>query len=309
MFPVKPINTAVVLGGTGWVGRHLCAALAERGARIVVVARGKANHLPCHRFLSMDLTAVTCDATAELLHEESADLVLNCTDAANATDGWDRTEAELLRVNVSLVNLVLESVKAQPRPTRLVHIGTMHEYAPVAAGTSIDEYVPCIPESAYARSKLAGSQAVIDAAGTNSVDGLVLRASNICGPFPSRASLPGKLVSLLSQGTMRLPIADAYRDWLDVRDLARAAVAAAERPGLTGVINVGSGRTVSTREFVETFVRAANLPLSMIEDTFGDIDSYGGSWMMTNVQKAAEHLDWRPQHSLYESLRDMWETR
>ncbi|MFI9505145.1 NAD-dependent epimerase/dehydratase family protein [Nocardia sp. NPDC052566] len=303
------IRTAVVLGGTGWVGKRLCAALAEHGMRVVAVARNRTEGLRCDRFASLDLATAPAATTAALLHEESADLVVNATDAANATDGWDRTETELVRANVSLVEQVLQAIRTQPRPVRLVHIGTMHEYAPVAFGTPVGESMPCAPESAYARTKLAGSRAVLDAARTGAVDGMVLRAVNVCGPDPSRASLPGKLMALLAAGTVRLPIADAHRDWLDVRDLARAAVAAAQRPGVTGVVNIGSGRAVPMREFVETFVREAGSPLSVVEDTAGGVHSYGGSWLQADIRKAAEVLDWKPRWSLQESLRDMWAAR
>ncbi|WP_227999172.1 NAD-dependent epimerase/dehydratase family protein [Nocardia australiensis] len=303
------IRTAVVLGGTGWVGRHLCAALAEHGTRVVAVARSRTEGLHCDRFAALDLATAPAATTADLLHEESADLVVNATDAANATDGWDRTEAELVRANVSLVEQVLHAVRTQRRPVRLVHIGTMHEYSPVAFGTPVDESVPCAPESAYARTKLAGSQAVLEAARTGAVDGMVLRAVNVCGPHPSPASLPGKLVALLVAGAVRLPIADAHRDWLDVRDLARAAVAAAQRPGVTGVVNIGSGQAVPMREFVEIFVREAGFPRSVVEDTSSEVHSYGGSWLQADVRKAADVLDWKPRWSLEESLRDMWAAR
>ncbi|MCM6771873.1 NAD(P)-dependent oxidoreductase [Nocardia sp. CDC159] len=303
------IRTAVVLGGTGWVGRHLCATLAESGTRVVAVARNRTAGLRCDRFAALDLATAPAAATAALLREESAEVVINATDAANATDGWDRTEAELVRANVSLVEQVLTAVRAQPRPVRLVHIGTMHEYSPAAFGTPIGEAMPCAPESAYARTKLAGSQAVLDATRTGAVDAVVLRAVNVCGPHPSPASLPGKLVALLATGTVRLPIADAHRDWLDVRDLARAAVAAARRPGVTGVVNIGSGRAVPMREFVETFVTAAGFPLSVVEDTASEVHSYGGSWLQADIRRAAEVLDWKPRWSLTESLRDMWAAR
>ncbi|PXX59782.1 nucleoside-diphosphate-sugar epimerase [Nocardia tenerifensis] len=302
-------KTAVVLGGTGWVGRSLCAALSERGTRVVAVARGRTEGLACDRFVSLDLATTPAATTAALLGEESADLVVNATDAANATDGWDRTEAELVRANVSLVEQVLHAVRAQPRPVRLVHIGTMHEYSPVEFGTPIDESMPCAPESAYARTKLAGSQAVLDAARAGAVDGVVLRSVNVCGPHPSPASLPGKLVALLAEGAVRLPIADAHRDWLDVRDLAGAVVAAGQRPGVTGVVNIGSGRAVPLRDFVHTFVREAGFPPSVVHNTATEVHSYGGSWLQADIRKAAEVLDWKPRWTLRESLKDMWAAR
>jgi uncharacterized protein YbjT (DUF2867 family) len=46
---------AVVLGGTGFVGRHVCAALVERGFEVIAVARRPPDHSPADRFLALDL--------------------------------------------------------------------------------------------------------------------------------------------------------------------------------------------------------------------------------------------------------------
>lgn len=109
------IRTAVVLGGTGWVGRSLCAALTGHGVRVVAVARTHSVGLRCHRFVSLDLSTAPAATTAALLREESADLVVNATDAANATDGWERTEAELAQANMALVERVVRAVRTQPQ--------------------------------------------------------------------------------------------------------------------------------------------------------------------------------------------------
>jgi nucleoside-diphosphate-sugar epimerase len=305
-------RVVAILGGTGWLGRHLCPAFARHGYRVVVVARRPRAHVADHPFLPLDLVTAPVDAMAAALRAEGVDVVVNATDSANATDGWDRTEAEHFRFNAATVERLLVAVASLPRRVRLVHLGTIHEYGPVSAGTLIDEGVPPRPVSAYARSKLAGSTAVLRAARAGSVDAVVLRLVSLCGPHPSAGSLPGALVGLLrgvesAGGEMALSIAEARRDFLDVRDAADAVVSAAGA-GVTGrAINIGSGVPVEIRTLVTMFVTAAGYPASVIRERQGRVESFGGDWTRADIRLARELLGWRPRISLPDSLRAMWE--
>lgn len=303
---------AVVLGGTGWVGRHIGADFAGRGYRLVVLARNPSAVPGAGKGVSVDLTSATPCAVADILMAESTSVVVNATDGANATDGWDLTETQLTRSNVDLVTTLLRAIRLMPERPRLVHMGTIHEYGPVAAGTVIDEATPPRPTSAYARTKLAGSTAVLDAAQAGLVDAVVLRAVNVCGPHPSPASLPGKLLSLLEEaarsGTLPISIAPAWRDFVDVRDLADAVVRAAERPGLNRAINIGGGVAIALREFVTLFVTQAGFPASIIEDQANPVHSLGGDWVQADIRLARQLLGWSPRTPLAESLRHAWKT-
>lgn len=306
-------HRVVVLGGTGWVGRQVCARFTRLGHHVVVVARHPGREVPCHEFVPLDLTAAGTARLGEVLRETAADVVVNATDGANANDGWDRSDADLKRSNVDLVDTLLDAIARSPRRLRLVHVGTIHEYGPVPAGTVIDESVPPRPVTAYARTKLAGSTAVLEATASGRVDGVVLRAVNVCGPWPSSASLPGKLLTMLNEaartGRMPIAVAPASRDFVDVRDLAAAVQKAAERPGTAGVFNIGSGVAVPLRRLVALFVTGAGFPESIIEeDRAGTVTSLGGAWTLAGIRRARQELDWVPRITLADSLREMWLT-
>lgn len=305
-------RTVAVLGGTGWVGRHLCAEFARNGYRVVVLARNPGPGVRHDGFVAIDLAGAVPDTTAAILRAGSVDVVVNATDAANATDGWDRTEEEMVRSNVDLVSRLVAAIGSLPWRPRLVHIGTIHEYGPMDVGTAVAESVVPRPASVYARTKLTGSTVVLDATHAGLVDGVVLRAVNVCGPHPSPASLPGKLLTLLDEagrtGTLRLGIAPAHRDFVDVRDLAVAALRAAERPGVGGAVNIGSGVAVELRELVTLFVTGAGYPASIIEEQAVPVASLGGEWVLADIGRARELLGWAPRIPLAESLRSAWET-
>ncbi|MGC5033514.1 NAD-dependent epimerase/dehydratase family protein [Micromonospora sp. DT229] len=303
-------RSVVVLGGTGSVGRHVCAEFARSGHHVVAVARHPGREVNCHDFIALDLTAVGAARVLRMLQGTAADVVVNATDGANDTDGWDRSEAELATANMDLVRTLLDAVAAAPRRPRLVHVGTIHEYGPVPAGTMIDESVPPRPVTAYGRTKLAGSTAVLEATASGRVDGVVLRAVNLCGPYPSAVSLPGKLLGMLDDaartGRMPIAIAPASRDFVDVRDLATAVRLASERSRTAGVFNIGSGVAVPLRHLITLFVTGAGFPESVIEDRSGTVTSMGGSWTQADTRRAREELGWAPRIALADSLREMW---
>ncbi|MEU0247488.1 NAD(P)-dependent oxidoreductase [Streptomyces sp. NPDC006235] len=301
----------LVLGGTGCIGRHVCAAFARRGYRVLAVARTPAAHLAGFAFRSVDLTRAATEAIVRLLAEADAEVVVNATDAANATDGWDRNEEELTSANVAVAERLVEAMDTLPGRRRLVHIGTIHEYGPGAAGVPLDEDVEPRPVNAYARSKLAGSQVVLRAARAGAVDGVVLRLVNTCGPDPSPASFPGKLLPLLRDAVhgrpLELAIADAMRDWIDVRDVAEAAVRAAELPVAGQVFNIGSGVAVPMREVVALCLAAAGLSPAAVTEKAAPVRSLGADWIQADIRRARERLQWEPRISLKESLQDMWD--
>lgn len=309
--PAHPPRRVAVLGGTGWVGRHVCAALAARGDDVLVIARHPAPHIrPC-AFEPLDLAHAGQGRITGLLRERRIDTVVNATDALNATDGWARADEDLDAVNVALVHRLLAALGELPWRSRVVHIGTLHEYGDVPPGTLIDEQVPPRPGSAYARTKLAGSQAVLDAVRTGRTDGLVLRASNVCGPYPSPASFPGKLVGMLRRALaddepMTVVLTGARRDFVDVRDLADAVVRAVHSPATGHALNIGSGRAVDIRTLVRLFVTAAGHSTDLIDERARDVAGLGGAWTRADVTLAGRLLGWHPRTGLAESLGDMW---
>jgi NDP-hexose 4-ketoreductase len=305
------MSRVIVLGGTGWVGRHVCQAFVEHGYDVVASARHYATHVSPQRFQAFDLATASTEAIAELLRSRRAEVVVNATSSANASDGWDRTDEDHWRFNVTMVERLVAAVATVPWPVRVVHLGTIHEYGPAPPGTAIAVTQYGNPGSGYARSKLAGSEAVLRAAADNHLDGVVLRLVNLCGPHPSPETFLGKVLRMLYEagetGTVALTVAPATRDYLDVRDAAQAVVAAvAAELGRDRAINIGSGRAVEIRRLVLILAAAAGIGPDRLEIRVGPVNSLGGEWTQADISLARGVLGWHPRIELRESLGDTW---
>ncbi|MFD0395270.1 NAD-dependent epimerase/dehydratase family protein [Streptomyces nogalater] len=182
---------------------------------------------------------------ADLFQDARVDTVVN------AAGGWLNTEDDNRYHHVRLVERLLAGTALMARTPRLVQIGSVHEYGPVPAGDAVDESREPRPVTVYARTKHAGSQAVLRATRAGDADGVVLRAVNVCGPWVTPASFLGTVTRRLSEAApgepVELTLSDARRDFVDGRDLADAVLRAATRPVTGEIFNIGRGEALPIR--------------------------------------------------------------
>lgn len=304
MRPPGPHGTAV-LGGSGFLGRHVCAALRHSGARVVSVARRPA---PGFASVRADLARGPVTALSQLLLRDRIATVVN---AAGAVWGYDA--AALEESNVRLVERLREAAAAVPWRLRFVQIGTVFEYAPPPYGHRLTERAPLQPSTAYGASKLRGGEAVLAATADGLWDGLVLRATTCIGPGQPPEGLLGRVEAALRaahrakrSALIRLAPLTARRDVVDCRDLAAAVAAAAASPAAGCAVNIGSGSAVPVRRLVDLLVTASGVPAQVLEEGAATGRSAGIDWLAVDIQRAGELLGWRPRYSRNETVRDMW---
>ncbi|ATW50548.1 NAD-dependent epimerase/dehydratase family protein [Streptomyces peucetius] len=298
----------VVLGATGSVGRQVCAAYQAHGWDVHGVARRPAPHLSGCGFTELDLAAAAPGRIATVLGDLPADVVVN------AAGGWGDTEEEMTYSHLRLVRRLVEALALLPFRPRLVHLGSVHEYGPVPAGTLLHEDLLPEPVTPYARVKLETSSAVLTAARAGVLDAVVLRAANMSGPHPPQESFLAALMARISTafahgGRLELSVADARRDFIDVRDVAQAVVRAGRAPAVGGlVVNIGRGDAVPIGDLVGWLLEAAAFPEDRVDRREAPVRSKGGDWTRLDIGRARRLLSWAPRIGLRDSVHSMWRT-
>jgi dihydroflavonol-4-reductase len=167
---------ALVTGGQGFVGSHLCARLVAQGHRVRVLARASSS---LGNLAGVDVEVVRGDLTQP---ESLLSAVAGCDEifhVAGALKGL--REQDLFRVNADGTrNLVAAAASAQPRASRFVYVSSLAAAGPSAGGKAArTEAMPLQPMTWYGHSKLEGENAVRAAVG---LDWTIVRPPIVFGP-------------------------------------------------------------------------------------------------------------------------------
>lgn len=289
----------LVLGATGYLGTHIAEHLrALPDAQVLVGGRSHAADV------RVDLAADRPQELAAVVAEVAPDAVVNC---AGATGGDAVTLAE---VNARGPAVLCAALRDAAPAARLVHLGSAAEYGPTEAGARVTESAATRPAGPYGATKLAGTVAVT----ASGLDAVVLRVGNPVGPGAPPAGLPGRVAALLAgagddpAATLRLGDLSAYRDFVDVRDVARAAQLAVTAAGpLPPVLNIGGGAARPVRDLVRGLADAALFRGRIDEAGSGaSVRSAQVSWQCSDITAARDALGWSPSHTLDASLAALW---
>jgi NDP-hexose 4-ketoreductase len=279
-------RTVLVLGASGFLGRHVAAGLRAAGWRVVAVSRN--GEVP------LDLVGCPAARLRALLARWRPEAVVN---AVGLLWGGDLDPAALAATNADFPARLAESAGGG----RLVHLGSVYEYGEQPPGATVDESIVEAPVTAYARTKLAGSRAVLAAGGT------VLRVTTAVGAGAPAGSFLGGLAARLAagaRGTLDVPLTAEPRDFIHVADVAGAVHAAVTAP-VTGLFNVGGGRGVPPRRLVELLIRASGAPVTLAAAPAA-ATVRGGAGHQISIAAARAALGWSPRHTLDDAVRELW---
>ncbi|MEM7243795.1 MAG: UDP-glucose 4-epimerase GalE [Acidobacteriota bacterium] len=311
----------LVTGAAGYIGAHVWHAIEEAGHETVLLDNlstgweGNLRGRDCHR---VDLD----DGPAVRKALEGCDAVAHLAGAALVPESVTKPEKywrNNLGHGLSLVEAMLDVGVSS-----FVFSSTCATYG-FPETVPISEDTPQNPITPYGTSKLAFERVLADVASAHDFKPVVFRYFNAAGAHengiigevhdPETHLIPivlqvatGERESVTIYGDdYDTPDGTCIRDYIDVRDIARAHVLALE--GLAAgrfageTFNLGHGLGLSVREVIECCRKVTGHPIPAMdgERRPGDPDR-----LTAQADRARDVLGWVPEHDLEAMVKGAW---
>ncbi|MBU4332466.1 SDR family oxidoreductase [Patescibacteria group bacterium] len=292
----------IVTGGAGFIGSHLTELLLEKGHSVLVLdnfSNGRKENL-AHLKNNPDLKIVEtdiCNYEKIKLYFKNIDWVFHLAALADIVPSITEP-LKYYNNNVTGTVSVLESAK-EANVKKFIYTASSSCYG-LAKTFPTPETAPIKPEYPYALTKYLGEQIALHWAKVYKLPVISLRLFNVYGPRSRTSGTYGAMFGVfLAQKLANKPYTvvgdgNQTRDFVYVKDVAQAFLAAAESNISNEIFNVGSGGTYSVNQIVDLLGgEKTHIPKRPGEPdcTFADI------------LKIKKMLNWKPKISLGQGIK------
>ncbi|TPI16206.1 NAD(P)-dependent oxidoreductase [Mesorhizobium sp. B4-1-3] len=318
--------TILVTGAQGFIGRYLVRALCDRGnCQVVGVGRSPGNEThfthtihpggdecaaplpnclvpegPNYAYVATDLSDAA--ATARLIEERAPDIVFHLAGSLR-NEPFDR----LVTNNIVATRHLCDALAGRGAVIVLGSSGSIYGELG-GGGLPLVETGATEPIDLYAATKRTSEDIVRIASRAGRIDGRVARVFNVVGPGQEERHIAGRIASQLTElmvgrrNAMALGPLTAWRDLIDVRDVADALVAIGFTASGDVFYNVASGRETQIAAVYDLLIAAAgigNPPLIQLPGRAVDM-----ARQVVDVGRLRA-LGWEPRVGLRQSLGDV----
>ena len=336
----------LVTGGAGFIGSHGTLKLIEEGHVVTIIDNLSRGNEGALRALKREISRQgKSKRSLRVIHGDLGDVnLLNAAFdtspkldkvihfAAVAYVGESMADPNKYYKNVTSNTATLLQAMDRFNVNDLIYSSTCATYGNPEV-LPITEKTPTVPINPYGKSKLFAEEAIRDYAFANpEFRAVILRYFNVFGSDPKgrlgeypRPELRkhgrisgacfdaalGNIEHLLVMGTNHATRdGTCVRDFIHVTDLIDAHVLAMEK-GTTNpprLYNIGTGRGVSVKEFVEACKKVTKMPIKIVEQKEARPGDYAEVY--ANVDKIEKELGWKARYlDIEESLGHAWKWR
>lgn len=323
------MSVVLVTGGAGYIGQHVCKALIARGHTAVTMDNYSNNGLkkdPLEYGECVGYCDINYDASqlANIMMNRKIDGVIHLAGKIESAVS-NHYPVEYYRSNVQGTINLLDAMKLAG-VNNIVFASSAAVYFPSINDDQphrIEECDMLCPQSVYGRTKLMGEQIIEDyAAGANSyLYYYILRLFNVAGAdgdigegHALETHLVPRVINAALHGT-KVPIHVGehvtHRDYVHVKDVARAFVLAAEKlmegnDPCNNILNISSESRVSPLDILAHVESITGKSLAGVvemcptrEDDCGDLVGWSSAAFL--------ELGWKPVYNVHQMVESAYD--
>jgi nucleoside-diphosphate-sugar epimerase len=295
----------LVVGGTGFIGTHIVKEALVRGLKVTIISK---SHKPLSDrikdvvYLSVDISKQ--DNLGKQLKDKIFQYVINLggyVDHSNYSSGGDMVFNVHFNGTKNLINSIdKNSLKS------FIQIGSSDEYgANVAPQNESQRETPISP---YSFAKTTTTHFLQMLYRTEHYPVVILRPFLVYGPGQGMERFIPQVIKGCIEGK-EFPTSEGkqLRDFCFIGDFVRSIFSSFDNTEAFGeVINIASGDPISIKDVVNKIQNIVNSG----SPQFGNTAYRAGENMelYADIKKAKELLNWQPQISLEEGLKNTIES-
>lgn len=302
---VECLRTALVAGGSGFLGSHLCDHLIEDGYRVICLDNFCTGRLS-------NISHLLGDDKFELLSADICDVL----PSMEVDEVWNLAcPASPPRYQIDPVHTMLTSVVgtknlldiARACGARFFQASTSEIYGDPEVHPQPEDYTGSVntigPRACYDEGKRAAETLCFDYHRMYGVEIRVVRIFNTYGPRMDPED--GRVVSNFIVKALKGEPLELYgsgaqtRSFCYVDDLIAGFVRLMRSEGVTGPVNIGNPGEFTVRELAEIVIEKLGSP-SQIVNVPATMDD--PQQRRPDISLAKEKLDWEPRIALHDGL-------
>lgn len=299
----------LVTGATGFVGNHLIHELLKKNHEVFAGTRNfyksDSNEV---KFLALNIE--NKDEVRNALLTSKPDAIIHLAAQSNVPYAWENPVSTVNTNILGTLNLVTLVSQITPN-TKIISVGSSEEYGISAkVYESLDEQVECLPQNPYASSKLSAGQIALQLSKKHDIKLIHTRPFNHFGSGQRKgfaisdfASQIAEIEAGLREPKIYVGNLSTFRDFTDVRDVAKAYVMLMESNIDNGIFNISSGKARQLLNILNQLIEMShkNIEISVDTNKFrpSEVNKFVGD--STKIKNA---VGWSILHNFEDSLKD-----
>ncbi len=298
---------ALITGGAGFIGSNLTKQLLEQNHKVTILDNLSSGYKENVENLGVEF--IQGDITDKQVVENALkgkDVVFHFAASVGRQKSLDEPVKDSEINLIGTVN-ILEGMRKN-KVKKIVYASSAAIFGELLTPT-IDEDHPQNADSPYGVSKLAAEKMILAYSGIYDIVGVCLRYFNIYGknqrfdlygnviPIFAKRIAEGKKIGIYGDGLQT-------RDFLNVIDVARANIIAAEKAEKSGVYNVGSATSITINTLANMMIEISgkDVGIEYLPTRPADV-----LHCKANIDKVQKELRFSPTVELEQGLKDYLE--